>query len=183
VHIILSLLGTIVTVMVLLSKLADAGISLGGLNPFLWKRRRHRENNLTGNPIYNINEPMDASALLMTAAAKIDGDMTGTDKSIILSAFEDEFGLSRKEAAGLLISSVNLLGKGDSITAKLDQIIKPSLMNFTESQSHSTISLLESLCAANLEPSDLRQEFVAQASQLLRAPFQPQGIWGEPDKD
>ena len=182
-HIILSLLGTIVTIMVLLSKLADAGISLGGLNPFLWKRRRQWANKLTGNPIYNINEPMDASALLMTAAARIDGDMTGTDKIIILSAFEDEFGLSKKEAADLLISSVYLLRKGDGLTSKLDQIIKPSLMNFTETQSHSTISLLESLCAANLEPSDLRQEFVAQASQLLRTPFQPQGNWGETDKD
>ncbi len=182
-HIILSLLGTIVTVMVLLSKLADAGISLGGLNPFLWKRRRQWENRLTGNPIYNINEPMDASALLMTAAAKIDGDMTGTDKSIILTAFEDEFGLSKKEADGLLISSEYLLGNADGITAKLDQIIKPSLMNFTESQSHSTISLLENLCDANLEPSDQRREFVAQASQLLKSPFQTQGKWGESNKD
>ena len=182
-HIILSLLGTIVTVLVLLSRLADAGISLGGLNPFLWKRRRQWEKQLSGNPIYNINDPMDASALLMIAAAKIDGDMIGTEKSIILSAFEDEFGLSKKEAAGLLISSVYLLGRGDGITAKLDKIIKPSLMNCTEAQSHSTISLLEGLCKANLEPSDLRREFVAQASRLLKSPFQTLGKLGESDKD
>jgi len=183
VHIILGLLGTIVTVLVLLSRLADAGISLGGLNPFLWKRRRKWEKQLTGNPIYNINEPMDASALLMSAAAKIDGDMTGVEKTIILSAFENEFGLSRKEAAGLLISSVYLLGKGEDVTAKLDKILKPSLMNFTQAQSTSTISLLESLCEPDLEPSDLRQEFVAQASQILRSPFEAKGTWGESQKD
>lgn len=181
-HIILSFLGTIVTIVVLLSRLADAGISLGGLNPFLWKRRRQWEKQLTGNPIYNIDDPMDASALLMTAAAKIDGDMTGPEKSIILSAFENEFGLSKKEAAGLLISSVYLLGKGEGITTELDKIIKPSLTNFTEAQSHSTISLLESLATTNLEPSDLRREFIAQASKLLKSPFQPQGKWGESDK-
>ena len=182
-HILLSLLGTTITVLVLLSKLADAGISLGGLNPFLWKHSRQWEKEVTGNPIYNISDPMDASALLMTAAARIDGDMTNTDKSIILSAFEEKFGLSKKEAAGLLLSSMYLLGKCDGITARLDKIIKPSLMNFTKSQSQSAISLLESLCEANLEASDLRQEFVAQASQLLKSPFQPQEKWGDSDKD
>jgi len=39
-HFILGLLGTIVTILILLNRLADAGIDLGGLNPFLWHRRR-----------------------------------------------------------------------------------------------------------------------------------------------
>jgi len=39
-HIIIAFLGTIVTILVLLDRLAQAGISLGGLNPFLWRRRR-----------------------------------------------------------------------------------------------------------------------------------------------
>lgn len=180
-HIIISLLGTIVTVLVLLSKLADAGISLGGLNPFLWKRRRKWEKQLTGNPIYNINEPMDASALLMTAAAKADGDMTGSEKALILSAFENEFGLSKKDAAGLLISSVYLLGKGDDVADQLDKIVKPSLMNFTQAQSDSTVSLLNSLCSNEFEPNDLRQQFVAKASNLLQSPFAKTGKWGEPE--
>ena len=36
----LGFLGLLVTVLILLSRLADAGIDLGGLNPFLWRRRR-----------------------------------------------------------------------------------------------------------------------------------------------
>ncbi|MFK7854597.1 MAG: hypothetical protein AB8B79_10805 [Granulosicoccus sp.] len=176
-HIILSFLGAVVTVLVLLSKLADAGISLGGLNPFLWDRRRKWKNQLTGNPIYSINEPMDVSALLMTAAAKIDGDMTAKEKRIILGAFEDEFGLTKKNAAGLLISSVYLMGNGDNITSKLEKIIEPSLMNFTNEQSKSTIALLESLCEKELEPSDLRREFVAKACKILKAPFLPKDKW------
>ena len=50
-HIIISLLGTIITVLVLLNRLAQAGISLGGLNPFLWKRRQKWKKQYEGNPI------------------------------------------------------------------------------------------------------------------------------------
>ena len=37
--VILGFLGSIATILVLLRQLAEAGIDLGGLNPFLWKRR------------------------------------------------------------------------------------------------------------------------------------------------
>ena len=39
-HIILGALGTIVTILWLLHRLAEMGVSLGGLNPWLWQRRR-----------------------------------------------------------------------------------------------------------------------------------------------
>ena len=61
-HIVLGLLGAIVTILVLLSRLADAGISLGGLNPFLWHRRRKWQNKMSGDPIFQVDHPMDATA-------------------------------------------------------------------------------------------------------------------------
>jgi len=59
VHIVLGLLTTIVTLLILLNRLAEAGISLGGLNPFLWHRRRKWKQQLIGNPIFHIDGPMD----------------------------------------------------------------------------------------------------------------------------
>jgi len=38
---ILAVLGVIVTILILLNRLANAGMDLGGLNPFLWQRRRN----------------------------------------------------------------------------------------------------------------------------------------------
>ena len=176
-HIVLSLLGAIVTILVLLHKLADAGISLGGLNPFLWSRRRHWEKKFTGNPIYQVESPMDATALLLTAAAKVDGDMSSEQKSQILSAFEDEFKLNKKESAGLLISSNYLYGRGDEINAKLDAILKPSLPNFSQAQAESAVKLLEQLNARDMQPNTERQAFIKKATEILLEPFQPKGKW------
>ena len=36
-HIILGVLGAVITILILLNRLAEAGIDLGGLNPFLWR--------------------------------------------------------------------------------------------------------------------------------------------------
>lgn len=173
----MSLLGAIVTVLILLHKLADAGISLGGLNPFLWSRRRHWEKKFTGNPIFQVESPMDATALLLTAATKIDGDMSSEQKSQILSAFEDEFKLNKKESAGLLISSNYLLGRGDEITEKLDAILKPSLPNFTHAQAESAVKLLHQLSDRDMEPNADRQEFIQKASKIILEPFQPKSKW------
>ena len=53
-HIILGMLGTIVTILILLNRLAEAGIDIGGLNPFLWNRRRKWKKMYQGNPVFKI---------------------------------------------------------------------------------------------------------------------------------
>ncbi len=52
-HVIIGVLGSIITILILLNRLAEAGIDLGGLNPFLWKRRRQwkQKNMVTVNLI------------------------------------------------------------------------------------------------------------------------------------
>jgi len=102
-HIILPLLGTIVTILVLLNRLAQAGISLGGLNPFLWRRRQKWKKQYEGNPIYQIDSPLDLAALLATATAKADGDMSSDEKKTLLDLFQKEFNVDKKGAAELLI--------------------------------------------------------------------------------
>ena len=95
-HIIISLLGTIITILILLNRLAEAGISLGGLNPFLWRRRQKWKKQYEGNPIYQIDSPLDLAALLATATAKADGDMSSDEKKALLDLFQNEFNVDRK---------------------------------------------------------------------------------------
>ena len=141
-HIILGVLGAIITILVLLNRLAEAGIDLGGLNPFLWSRRRKWRNKYKGNPIFKMENPMDATAILMVAVVKADGDMTKEDKSLLLNLFENEFHLTKKDAAGLLISSVYLLGDGSEVKGKIKSFLSPSKKSFTEEQANSAISLI-----------------------------------------
>jgi len=79
--------------------LAESGISLGGINPFLWQRRRKWKKQYEGNPVYQIDNPLDLAALLATATAKADGDMSSDEKRTLLDLFQKEFNVDKKGAA------------------------------------------------------------------------------------
>ena len=111
-HILLGLLGTLVTILVLLNRLAEAGIDLGGLNPFLWQRRRAWRNKYHGDPLFRLEEPLEVASLLTVAAAKCDGDMSSEEKRLILSLFEEEFRISRREASRRIPSGRTAYGPG-----------------------------------------------------------------------
>lgn len=158
---ILAVLGVIVTILVLLNRLANAGIDLGGLNPFLWKRRRNWKNKLEGNPIYQIESPMDAVALYLVAIVKADGDMTKEDKTHLLSLFSNRFNLSEKEASSLLVSSSHLLGNGEEAQENVAKVMENSLELFSDDQIISSKALLREIAG------DLEQR-PKEAHQLIR---------------
>lgn len=179
-HIILGLLGSVVTILWILHSLAEMGISLGGLNPFLWRRRRAWRNRYEANPVYSIADPMEATALLVTAVAKADGEMSATEKKAVLTVFEDEFHLSKREAAGLLIASSHALGKGDEVRDDLPNVLKRSLDNFTPEQSESAIGLLQRIAGVDGSATPLQNQLVTSADGILkRESGQSKGKWGE----
>lgn len=145
-----AILGAIVSILILLNRLANAGVDLGGLNPFLWHRRKKWKDKLEGNPIYQMDSSMDVVALYMLAVVKADGDITKEDKDHILGLFESEFNLSNKEASSLLISSSLLLGNGEEAQDNVNKVFERSLPNFTESQIKSSQALIRKV-AGNLE--------------------------------
>lgn len=144
-HILITILSAITTILVLLNRLAEAGIDLGGLNPFLWSRRRKWKKQYQGNPLWQIEQPMDATAILLVAVAKADGDMTKEDKSALLNMFETEFRLSKKDAAGLLVSSVHVLGDGDELRRNVAKFLSPNVTAFSPEQASSAFKLLEKI--------------------------------------
>jgi len=176
-HIILGLLGTIVTILVLLNRLAEAGIDLGGLNPFLWQRRRKWKQQLTGAPIFRVESPLDLTALLATATAKADGDMSSEEKKTLLDLFQKEFSMTKKDSAELLIASAYLLGNGDELKANLNKVIQPSLSSFTEEQAKSAMSLLDSVCAIDTTGTSLKKDFVDEVKAILGEQFKEKGKW------
>jgi len=177
VHIILGVLGSIITILILLNRLAEAGIDLGGLNPFLWQRRRKWQKKLQGNPIYQIESPLDLTALLATATAKSDGDMSSEEKRALLSLFQKEFSMSKKDAAELLIASAYLLGNGEDLRTNLEKVINPGISSFTQEQAMSATSLLNEICAIDSSAGELKREFVGRVKDILSRHFQPKGKW------
>lgn len=176
-HIVLGILGTIVTILVLLNRLADAGIDLRGLNPFLWQRRRMWRNQLEGDPIYRLTNPMDATALLMVAVAKSDGDMSSEEKKKILGMFQNEFHLSRRDAADLMVASVYLLKDGSELRANLSKVISPSLAKFTREQIDSAVSLISTVGKIDPEPNEIRETLVKGICNIFTSATHEKGKW------
>lgn len=177
-HVILGFLGTVVTILWLLHRLAEMGIDLGGLNPWLWQRRRKWRQKHDANPIFSIEDPMEATALLMTAVAKADGDMSSNEKKQLLAMFESEFSLSKRDAAGLLISSVHLLGKGDEVRSDLARVLQASVEKFTPEQAGSAAELLAKTAEIDGARSDMQRDLIDQATTIFNAQTQPSGKWG-----
>ncbi len=176
-HIVLGILGTIVTILVLLNRLADAGIDLRGLNPFLWQRRRRWRNQLEGDPIYRVTSPMDVTALLMVAVAKSDGDMSSEEKKKILEMFQNEFHLTRRDAADLMVASVYLLKDGSELRANLSKVMEPSLAKFTAEQIDSATSLISQVGKIDPQPNEIRESLVKDICNILAPATSEKGVW------
>lgn len=176
-HVILGFLGTIVTILWLLHRLAEMGIDLAGLNPFLWKRRRDWRKKYDGSPILKIKSPLEATALLIVATAKADGDMSSEEKQEILSLFQSEFQMTEQEAIELMISSSHLLGNGDEVRNKLPAVLAPSIDNFTSAQAASAIALIKRISSLGTSASKLQVDLIAEATALLTPLSSPKGKW------
>lgn len=120
---------------------------------------------------------MEATALLITAAAKADGDMSSEEKAEILRIFSEEFHLSKSDAAGLLISSSHLLGKGEEVRDDLQKVMSTSLDNFTQEQATSAIELITRVTNVADSTSELQRQLIDNADRILRSKAPDRGKW------
>lgn len=176
-HLIIGFLGSVVTILYLLHRLAEMGIDLGGLNPFLWRRRRKWTKLYHANPIFQIDNPMESTALLLTAVAKADGELSIEEKKKLLALFEQEFELSANDASGLLNASGHLLGRGDEVRENMQAVLEPSIEHFTTSQLKTTLGMLKEVAEADGPASEIQQNLVDQATMILGSAAAPKGKW------
>lgn len=176
-HIILGVLGTIVTILVLFKRLSDAGIDIGWLNPFSWRRRRAWRKQYEGNPIFFLNEPLEVAAILATTVAKIDGEMSKEEKAILLSLFQSEFGKTEKEASDLLLSSIYIFGDGLDAISKPEKIMRKSLEKFSSEQASSVMSLLKVIKDLDPANADAKDGYVKKINQVFDTHFGTGSKW------
>ena len=176
-HIVLGLLGTVVTILILLNRLQQNGLDVGWLNPFAWHRRRQWRKRVTGNPIYAIEQPLDAAALLVLTVAKRDGDLASAEKDELLDIYQREFRMSGREAAALLTSSAHLLGDGDAFIHNVEKVLAPSKEAFTDEQVASTLALMEQVAEVGGPASALQRELIEEVRAILAKGKRPEGAW------
>lgn len=166
-HIILGLLGTIVTILILFKRLQDAGIDIGWLNPFSWARRRAFRKQYQMHPAYCLESTMDVAALLMLAVAKVDGDISKEQKSKLLDLFQSTFSLTDKQASSLLISSAHIYGNGQDVLANPSKVLARTMDAFSPEQVNSLFDLLEQVSIAEGNPSNQQQALIKQIKKIM----------------
>ena len=176
-HIILAFLGAVITILILINRLSDAGIDIGWLNPFTWQRRRAWKKKYNGDTIFKLTEPLEVASLLATTVAKIGGEISKQEKEVLLALFQSEFGKTEKEASDLLMSSVFMFGNGESAIAKPDKIMRESLEKFTQAQARSVMNLLEGISKIDASNNDQKLQFVDKVKSTFDKHFKGDQTW------
>ena len=176
-HVILDLLGSIVTILWILHRLAEMGIDLGGLNPFYWRRRRAWRKKYQGDPIHAVEDPIEIAALVITAVAKVEGDLTAEQKRTLLTEFSERFSLDDKEASQLLGSASHLLGQPQVIDQQLDGLFERHKNMFSAEQAESLIGMMSAVASAEGSPSDSQKALMIRAREQLGMPPGGDGVW------
>ena len=178
-HIILSVLAAVVTVLILLKKLSDNGIDIGLLNPFSWRRRREWSKKYHADPVYAIASPMEVTALIMVALVKSEGDMSAEQKQTITNTFEQVFQLDNEAALGLLSSS-NFLLKDDLMAIKsIDKVLAPSIDSFSQEQAASAVGLFKDVVVLEGLENRFQKEVIASFESVMDRKFGTGDTWRE----
>lgn len=163
-HLIIGFISALATLLFALDRL---GVDIGWLNPWAWRRRRRWMKQLSANPAYNLDSPMEAIALLLLATARIDGDLSSEEKNELKTIFETTFKLSSSDASSLLSSSTYLLGDGESVFNRPDQVLEKSLEKFTPEQKSSSLELLRKIAQVGGPSSPTQSSFIAKITEIF----------------
>lgn len=167
-HIIIGILGSIVTILYLLNRLQRLGIDFGWLNPFTWYRRRQWKQKVTKNPVYTLEKPIEAVAGLLYSAAKCSGDITQEHKKAILKIFTDEFELNDNDAIALLSSTNFLVKDEDDVANHLKKFLEPSFSQFSDEQKSKTLNYVETIIQIDDQPSAKQQSLLKNLNGFMK---------------
>lgn len=176
-HIIIGLLGSIVTILYLLTRLTSLGLDFSRLNPFHWRRRRAWAKKYQGDPIYTIEDPMQVAALLIVGAAKLDGDLTAEQKKMAMRQFESKFSLDIGAASDLLGSASHLLGAPQVIENQLSGLANKNAKTFSREQSESMIEMMIEVAGVDGELTEKQRGYVEGIRTQFVPPEPKQGTW------
>ena len=176
-HIIIGLLGSIVTILYLLNRLAGLGLDFSRLNPFHWRRRRAWAKKYDGDPIYTVEDPLQVAALLIVGAAKLDGDLSAEQKKAAMRQFESKFSMDIGDASDLLGSASHLIGAPQVIENQLSGVADRNKDSFSKEQSESMLQMMVEVASADGDLTDKQRNYIDEMRSQFIPPQEEQGTW------
>lgn len=177
-HIILGLLGALVTIFYLLDRL---GIDIGYLNPFYWRRRRAWRAKYEGDPIHAVEDPREVAALFVIGVAKLDGEISAGQKQAAQREFAEKFSMSERESAQLVGASAHLLGHPQIIPSQLSGVLERKCDAFNAEQAESLLAMVTAVANADGEANEEQNGLIAELESKLAKPSPDAGVWTAQD--
>lgn len=173
-HVVIALLGSIITILYLLDRL---GVDIGWLNPFHWAHRRRWAKKYEGDPIYAVEEPLHVAALLIIGVSRLDGEISAEQKRMAQEQFETVFKLESKEAAELMTSASHLLGGPQILENQLDGLISRNQGTFSPEQAQSMMEMMVKVASADGALSASQQEHIDKIRSKCVQPPKGDETW------
>lgn len=173
-HIVLGLLTSIVTILYLLDR---AGIDIGWLNPFHWRRRRAWSKQYHGDPIYSVEDPLHIASLLIIGVAKLEGDLTAEQRASLLQQFSNHFSLSEKEGTDLLGSAAHLLAAPQLLADQLKTLAERNTKRFSTEQAESMLEMMQAVAETSGNLSAAQTEYMDTMRSLFTTASTSDGTW------
>lgn len=159
-HVIIAAITALAGLFWALNALQRSGFSLSSINPFLAYRRWKWSRTYGAKPIYRLERPMDVAAVLLLGIAKADGEITSDQKRELQNLFQNEFEISRDEAADLLLASSHLIRDEIYIVDHLDKILELSAAKFEPSAVSSLLRMLRQIAALDGSINSEQQKLI-----------------------
>jgi uncharacterized tellurite resistance protein B-like protein len=174
-HIVLAIIGALTGLLYAFARLNRAGVSV---NPFaLFRRYRWQKKTMNDDPLYGLDAPINAAAVLLVGMARLEGDMSREQKAEIVSVFRNEFELGEREAGELFIMAVHLLGDHFNPTPEIGKILEKSRASFSPEQSASLLTMLRRVASLDGKPTVLQQDFLQEIAKQLFPEQAHKGAW------
>jgi len=177
VHIIITFLTALAGLIWALYRLQDAGVDLNSFNPFYWLRRRRWQNQVSTRPLHQLDKPIDAAAVLVTAAIKTEGEISREQKREVIDLFENEFQLDTNAAAELFATSAHLLRDASDIVREVRPILATSRERFSGEQVNALLALLKKACCLDGAPTLIQSELIEAVRWEFTQAVPEHGKW------
>lgn len=141
-HIIIGVITALAGLVWALYRLQNSGVDLNSFNPFYWLRRRKWEKQLGIKTIHQLDNPLDAAALLITAVATFETSVTRDLRNEVAALFETEFHMSHAKAVELFSACLHMLREAGSLEAEVRPIMAPTKAKLNAQQINSLLTML-----------------------------------------
>ena len=176
-HIVIAAITAIAGLFWALNSLRNSGFHFSSLNPFLAVRRWRWSRDFGAKPLYKLDRPMDAAAVLLVAMAKADGIMSSEQKKALLTMFEQHFELSASEASQLFAATIHLLRDELSIANSVEHILERSAARFEPNQTAELLAMMRKIAAMDGSINVEQEQLLDAAEQYFKNLHAPQQKW------